>query len=236
MRLIALLLILPALLAAQAQHTGTHTFEVMQPPSGTSRPPTCSPPQFFIDTDEPASQQLYVCTASNTWTLQGGSSALKFSKVSSTDANTTNDASTATLASFTIPANTLAVGDFCVMYAQLNYVDDGDTTGLWVTALTINGTNTVSNNLTKGAAWANNDATLGLEARFSIHSTTLAEFDGRGATDNDFEGADSVQGTRTIDTTATMTVYVQKGNSGTSDSGDVIHLRHYSLQCWGNTP
>lgn len=41
--------------------------------TGTSAPGTCSVGETFIDTDAPASQQWLLCTATNTWTTQGGS-------------------------------------------------------------------------------------------------------------------------------------------------------------------
>ncbi len=39
---------------------------------GTALPGTCSIGQFFFDTDATAGSNLFACTASNTWTLQGG--------------------------------------------------------------------------------------------------------------------------------------------------------------------
>lgn len=39
---------------------------------GATLPATCSPGDTFIKTDNTAGQQLYACTATNTWTLQGG--------------------------------------------------------------------------------------------------------------------------------------------------------------------
>lgn len=43
----------------------------LKPPSGTTLPATCTPPEVFFDTDAPAGQNWYGCTATNTWTLQG---------------------------------------------------------------------------------------------------------------------------------------------------------------------
>ena len=41
-------------------------------PSGTALPGTCEPPQTFFDTDAtPAGENLYCCTATDTWTLCG---------------------------------------------------------------------------------------------------------------------------------------------------------------------
>lgn len=42
--------------------------------TGTSAPGTCAQGELFIDTDATAASQLLVCTATNTWTAQGGSS------------------------------------------------------------------------------------------------------------------------------------------------------------------
>lgn len=41
--------------------------------TGTSAPGTCAQGELFIDTDATAASQLLVCTATNTWTAQGGS-------------------------------------------------------------------------------------------------------------------------------------------------------------------
>lgn len=40
---------------------------------GTSLPATCSVGDAFFDSDAPAGQNIYVCTATNTWTLSSGS-------------------------------------------------------------------------------------------------------------------------------------------------------------------
>lgn len=39
--------------------------------TGTTPPATCSVGDYFYDTDAPAGQNTYACTAANTWTLQG---------------------------------------------------------------------------------------------------------------------------------------------------------------------
>lgn len=41
--------------------------------TGTSLPPTCSVGEMFMNTNAPAGQNLFVCTAVNGWTVQGGS-------------------------------------------------------------------------------------------------------------------------------------------------------------------
>lgn len=41
--------------------------------SGTTLPATCRVAEVFFDTDATAGQNVYGCTATNTWTLQGGS-------------------------------------------------------------------------------------------------------------------------------------------------------------------
>lgn len=40
--------------------------------AGTSLPATCSPPMTYVKTDATNTNQLYICTAANTWTAQGG--------------------------------------------------------------------------------------------------------------------------------------------------------------------
>lgn len=42
--------------------------------TGTATPGTCAVGELFYDTDAPAGQNIYGCTATNTWTLQGGGS------------------------------------------------------------------------------------------------------------------------------------------------------------------
>jgi hypothetical protein len=44
--------------------------------TGTSAPGTCAVGEMFFDTDATAGQNLFACTATNTWTLQSGSSTL----------------------------------------------------------------------------------------------------------------------------------------------------------------
>ena len=42
---------------------------------GSTLPATCTMGDTFLKVDEPAGQQLFACTATNTWTLQGGGGA-----------------------------------------------------------------------------------------------------------------------------------------------------------------
>ena len=56
-------------LAATVDLSGSNTLRV---PTGTSLPATCTVGDIFADTDATAGQNLYLCTAANTWTLQGG--------------------------------------------------------------------------------------------------------------------------------------------------------------------
>ncbi|MEM3170282.1 MAG: hypothetical protein QW838_05860 [Candidatus Nitrosotenuis sp.] len=53
--------------------SGSHDFasSTLELPNGTSTPPTCSVGQVFFDTDATAGQNIYGCTAANTWTLEG---------------------------------------------------------------------------------------------------------------------------------------------------------------------
>lgn len=44
--------------------------------AGMALPAACAVGQLFYDTDAPAGQNLYGCTAANTWTLQGGVSSV----------------------------------------------------------------------------------------------------------------------------------------------------------------
>lgn len=60
------LLLVPWIAAAQLQPTPP---EILR---GTSLPGTCTVGRVFFKTDEPAGHNLYGCTATNTWTLQGG--------------------------------------------------------------------------------------------------------------------------------------------------------------------
>lgn len=46
---------------------------VFRPPFGTTLPATCTVGDVFFDSDATAGQNLYACTATNTWTLMGGS-------------------------------------------------------------------------------------------------------------------------------------------------------------------
>lgn len=43
--------------------------------TGTTAPATCSVGELFFDTDATAGQNIYACTATNTWTLQSGGGA-----------------------------------------------------------------------------------------------------------------------------------------------------------------
>lgn len=45
------------------------------PPHSTTLPGTCAVGQVYVKTDATATQQQYVCTATNTWTQQGGGSS-----------------------------------------------------------------------------------------------------------------------------------------------------------------
>jgi hypothetical protein len=40
--------------------------------TGTTKPGTCSPGECYIETDEPANAQFFVCTSTDTWTVQDG--------------------------------------------------------------------------------------------------------------------------------------------------------------------
>lgn len=53
---------------ASALDLSSKTLEI---PNGTATPGTCAVGQIFFDTDETAGQNLYGCTATNTWTLLG---------------------------------------------------------------------------------------------------------------------------------------------------------------------
>lgn len=50
--------------------SGASTTKPMK--TGTAAPGTCTVGEFFYDTDATAGQNVYACTATNTWTLQGG--------------------------------------------------------------------------------------------------------------------------------------------------------------------
>ena len=50
--------------------SGASTTKPMK--TGTSAPGTCAVGEFFFDTDATAGSNVYACTATNTWTLQGG--------------------------------------------------------------------------------------------------------------------------------------------------------------------
>lgn len=70
------------LAAVQTFATGTKTVTAkfdfgggtLEAPNGTARPGTCIVGEVFFDSDETAGVNWYGCTASNTWTLLGGSS------------------------------------------------------------------------------------------------------------------------------------------------------------------
>lgn len=70
------------LAAVQTFATGTKTVTAkfdfgggtLEAPNGTVRPGTCIVGEVFFDSDETAGVNWYGCTASNTWTLLGGSS------------------------------------------------------------------------------------------------------------------------------------------------------------------
>lgn len=74
--------LLPLLLMAAATYSGDHVFSggrvsfgtggILQPPQGTSLPVTCTVGDVFFKTDATAGQNQYGCTATDTWTLQGG--------------------------------------------------------------------------------------------------------------------------------------------------------------------
>src|SRR5438552_8077355 len=58
--------------------------------TGTTLPNLCSVGETFLKTDTPAGKNLYVCTAANTWTVQGAPDATGNSdKVLSNDGATT---------------------------------------------------------------------------------------------------------------------------------------------------
>jgi hypothetical protein len=74
-------------------------------------PSTCSVGQTYFNTSATAGQNLYYCTALNTWTQQtgssgGGSETTPF--VNTTDAGTGADVTEDNLMTYTLPANTLS--------------------------------------------------------------------------------------------------------------------------------
>lgn len=66
--------------------------------TSTSLPGTCSQGETLIKTDAPATQQLYVCTSTNTWTAQGSAGGAAFSSTTSVSYSATP--------TFTVPSST----------------------------------------------------------------------------------------------------------------------------------
>jgi len=87
--------------------------------SGTSLPATCGAGEMFILTSAPAGSNVYVCTATNTWNLQGGTSGAPN-----------------TLAVSRTSATVLTIGADCSATAPCN-VRTGGSTYLFANAATV---------------------------------------------------------------------------------------------------
>lgn len=162
--------------------------------------------------------------------LGGGASSLIYSCSTSTDATTPANTS-ATLATCTIGANTLSVGDTCKWEALYSFTDDGDATGVWGGYPTLNGT-TSGDALMSTSSLLNTEVNFAAWGYFSVDSTTLAEFFGNGQSEDDNFGANAkAHGTVDIDTTASMSLTF-RGVSGGGQAADTIRFDFGSLQCW----
>lgn len=83
--LLAILAIAPTCLMAQTTDLAPRALY-----GSASLPATCSPPQIMIDTAAAPGSQVYVCTATNTWTAQGsGAATLNFPTASASGATAT---------------------------------------------------------------------------------------------------------------------------------------------------
>lgn len=93
--------------------------------AGTAPPETCNVGELFYDTDGTPGQNLYGCTALNTWTLQagsgGGGGASAFNQL--TDLKVTLSSNT-----YTVAAGNAAVGDTTTVFtvATLTETDPDD--------------------------------------------------------------------------------------------------------------
>jgi len=76
--------------------------------SGTTLPATCPAGQLFVNLSGPAGQNLYVCTSTNTWSLEGGGSGTGAS-VPSFNVTTTSSAITMAPGSVLTAANGVSV-------------------------------------------------------------------------------------------------------------------------------
>lgn len=89
--------------------------------TGTTAPATCTIGEFFFDTDATAGQNTYACTATNTWTLQGGtgggiSGAVTNNLIKAASATTGTDSGIAT----TMAANSISSRYNVVDYASFS--------------------------------------------------------------------------------------------------------------------
>lgn len=163
----------------------------------------------------------------------GGTSSLAYSCVISSDSTTSSStlAEMATPKTCTIPASTLSVGDFCLVEMQFAFTDDADTTGTWAAYPTLNGTAT-GDALIGLASETNAEVFRWAKASFSVDSTTVAEFNGRSASEDDGFGMNNQSyGTRDIDTSADIAVRFM---GLVSDTGDTLTFKYGSVQCWTN--
>ncbi len=77
-------------------------------PSGTVPPGTCTPGQVFFDTDATVGQNLYGCTATNTWTLEAGGGSGSGGSLEIREADGTPDLTGITL--LTVPSGSMTSG------------------------------------------------------------------------------------------------------------------------------
>jgi hypothetical protein len=122
------LLLVPWIAGAQIQPTPP---EILR---GTSLPGTCAVGRVFFKTDAPAGQNLYGCTATDTWTLQGGrGAALRVATDKSLTATYANGASgvgatltnSGTLAALTIDGVALTSADRVLVKNQASALQNG---------------------------------------------------------------------------------------------------------------
>lgn len=92
--------------------------------AATTAPATCTVGQLFFDTDATAGQNIYGCTATDTWTLQGGSSTGTRIDWQKEAAAIPGDSTDKTIYTTSIPANTLSTNK-CVRVTAGWYHNSG---------------------------------------------------------------------------------------------------------------
>lgn len=138
-------------------------------PKGTAVPGTCTIGDYFFDTDATAGQNVFGCTATNTWTVQGGGGSTLISRSATTADICSNGGATTSLYEF--GANQLAVGD-TVEVSVVGRV--AGTVGTPLMRLSVEGVTVTPNIGFGGDPWSYGTA------RIRVASTTTADSLGMG--------------------------------------------------------